>query len=192
MTRTRKGSASSLTPKGYCVKPLRCLSMVPTATCSVLGAAAWCWCSVLVLSARCCVRRGSTFIPADIRVTISCLPRGAVPLHTDAAGTAPPDAFGPFRVLHQIGAGTLGPVFRAYDAQQDRLVTVKQFKLDLLPERLHQLVAEFEGLIAAELTHPFIAAPISTGPDGSTVYLARDFVAADSLDVAVRDRVARP
>jgi Protein kinase domain/PEGA domain len=131
--------------------------------------------------------------PADIRVTISCLPRGAVPLHTDAAGTAPPDAFGPFRVLHQIGAGTLGPVFRAYDAQQDRLVTVKQFKLDLLPERLHQLVAEFEGLIAAELNHPFIAAPIATGTDGITVYLARDFVAADSLDVAVRDRrVARP
>src|SRR4029453_14185812 len=131
--------------------------------------------------------------PADIRVTISCLPRGAVPLHTDAAGTAPPDAFGPFRVLHQIGAGTLGPVFRAYDAQQDRLVTVKQFKLELRPERLHQLVGEFERVIAAELTHPFIAAPIATGTDGITVYLARDFVAADSLDVAVRDaRPARP
>jgi serine/threonine protein kinase len=130
---------------------------------------------------------------ADIRVTMSCLPRGAVSLHTDAAGTAPPDAFGPFRVLHQIGAGTLGPVFRAYDAQQDRLVTVKQFKLDLLPERLHQLVGEFERLIAAELAHPFIAAPIATGTDGITVYLARDFVAADSLDVAVRERrVARP
>jgi hypothetical protein len=70
---------------------------------------------------------------------------------------------------------------------------VKQFKLDLLPERLHQLVGEFERLIAAELNHPFIAAPIATGTDGITVYLARDFVAADSLDVALRDRrVTRP
>ena len=72
-------------------------------------------------------------------------------LHTDAAGAAPPDAFGPFRVLHQIGAGTLGPVFRAYDATRERLVAVKLFKLDLPPERGHQLVAEFERLIAAEL-----------------------------------------
>ena len=46
------------------------------------------------------------------------------------------DAFGPFRVLHQIGAGALGPVFRAYDPEQDRLVAVKLFRLDLSPERV--------------------------------------------------------
>ena len=71
-------------------------------------------------------------------------------LHTDAPGTAPPDAFGPFRVLHQIGAGTLGPVFRAYDPEQEKLVAVKWFRLDLPPERTHRLVAELEQLIAAD------------------------------------------
>src|SRR5512138_2192249 len=70
------------------------------------------------------------------------------PLHTEAAGTAAPDAFGPFRVLHQVGAGTLGPVFRAFDPEHDRLVAVKLFKLDLPPERVHQLIAAFEKLIA--------------------------------------------
>ncbi|MGE3509096.1 MAG: hypothetical protein AB7N65_09470, partial [Vicinamibacterales bacterium] len=49
-------------------------------------------------------------------------------LKNDAADAAPPDAFGPFRVLHQIGAGALGPVFRAYDPEQDRLVAVKLFQ----------------------------------------------------------------
>src|SRR5262245_53431823 len=39
----------------------------------------------------------------------------SIPLHSEAAGAAPLDAFGPFRVLHQIGAGARGPVFRAYD-----------------------------------------------------------------------------
>src|SRR5881396_3032176 len=112
---------------------------------------------------------------------------GAVLLHTDDAGTAAPEAFGPFRVLHQIGAGTLGPVFRTYDAARERLVAVKLFRLDLPPQRMHQLVDEFEWLIAAELAHPNLVAPIATGTDGIAVYLARDFVAADSLDVAVRD-----
>lgn len=99
----------------------------------------------------------------------------------------PPDAFGPFRVLHQIGAGALGPVFRAYDAQQERLVAVKLFRLDLTPERLPQLVAGFQRLIDAKLVHPAVAAPIATGLVGTSAYLAQDFVAADSLEIVIRE-----
>jgi serine/threonine-protein kinase len=78
-------------------------------------------------------------------------------------------------------------VFRAYDATRERLVAVKLFKLDLPPERSHQLVAELEGLIAAGLTHPAIATPLSTGISGVSAFLAQDYVAADSLDLAVRE-----
>jgi serine/threonine protein kinase len=127
------------------------------------------------------------FTKTDSRATIGPPSRGDVPLHTEAAGTAPPDAFGPFRVLHQVGAGTLGPVFRAYDADRARLVAVKVLRLDLPPERLHQLVAELERLIAAELAHPVVAAPIATGTDGLVIYLAQEYVPADSLDVVLRD-----
>src|SRR3979411_1540586 len=108
-------------------------------------------------------------------------------LHTEASGAAPPDAFGPFKVLHQIGAGTLGPVFRAYDSAGERLGAVTLFKLDLPPERGHQLVAEFERLIAADLTHPALAAPLATGISGVSAYLVQDYVAADSLDLAARE-----
>jgi eukaryotic-like serine/threonine-protein kinase len=114
-------------------------------------------------------------------------PRGVPALNTDAAGSAPPDAFGPFRVLHQIGAGVLGPVFRAYHQEQNRLVAIKLFKLDLPPERVHQLVADLETLIAIDLSHPAIAAPIATGIVDNTAFLALDFVAADSLDVVIRE-----
>lgn len=114
------------------------------------------------------------------------LPYRSPSLHTEAPGTPPPDAFGPFRVLHQIGAGTLGPVFRAYDAERERLVAVKVFTLDLPPDRAHRLVAELERLVAADLTHPSIAAPLATGITGVSAYLAQDYVAADSLDVALR------
>ena len=77
------------------------------------------------------------FTLANGRATIASPSTGAVPLHTEASGTAPPDAFGPFHVLDQVGAGALGPVFRASDFDRGRLVAVKVFQLDLAPERMH-------------------------------------------------------
>jgi serine/threonine protein kinase len=115
-----------------------------------------------------------------------------ISLHTEAAGSAPPDAFGPFRVLHQIGAGALGPVFRAYDPGQDKLVAVKLFRVDLPPDRVHELVADFERLIAADLTHSAIVAAIATGIVQVSPYLAQDFVAADSLDTVLREHGPAP
>lgn len=61
------------------------------------------------------------------------------------------------------------------------------------PERVHQLVAELEKLIDTDLAYPAIAAPIATGIIDASAYLALDFVAADSLDVVVRNSgPARP
>src|SRR6266699_6003088 len=105
-------------------------------------------------------------------------------LNTDATSAAPPDTLGPFRVLHQIGTGTLGPVFCAYDPQRDRVVSVKVFTLSLAPDRLRQLVAVFERLITADLGHPGIAAPVATGVAGGSAYLAHLFIEAESLDAA--------
>jgi serine/threonine-protein kinase len=89
--------------------------------------------------------------------------------------------------MHQIGAGTLGPVFRAYDAERERLVAVKLFKLDLPPERVHQLVTALEGLIVAELSHPMIAAPVAAGISEVSAYFAQELVTAESLDAALRE-----
>ena len=51
----------------------------------------------------------------------------------DPSAFAAPAQFGPFRVLHQIGVGALGPVFRTYEPERDRLVAVKAFRLDITP-----------------------------------------------------------
>ena len=66
-------------------------------------------------------------------------------------------------------------------------MAVKLFKLDLPPERGHQLLAEFERLIAANLTHPALAAPLAAGISDVSTFLVQDYVAADSLDLAVRE-----
>jgi len=81
-------------------------------------------------------------------------------------------------------------VFRAYDPEQEKLVAVKWFRLDLPPERTLRLVAELEQLIATDLTHPAIAAPRSTGIVNAAAYLAQEFVTGDSVDIVMREQGA--
>jgi hypothetical protein len=99
----------------------------------------------------------------------------------------PPEAFDPFRVLHQIGAGTLGPVFRAHEPDRDRLVAIKVFRLDLNPEQTGLLAQALQDLVKAGPIHPSIAAPIGAGVEGGSVYLAQEYAVGDSLDVVLRE-----
>lgn len=69
---------------------------------------------------------------------------------------------------------------------------MKVFRLDLPPERVHQLAAELDRLTGAALSHPSIVRPLACGIDGATAYLAYEYVAAESLDVVVRQHGAAP
>src|SRR4051812_29213826 len=104
----------------------------------------------------------------------------------DPAAFVPPPAFGPFRVLHQIGIGALGPVFHTYEPTRDRLVAVKVFRLDVPPEQAQSLADELARSTDAGLFHPSIVEPIAAGVEGTTAYRAEEYVAAESLDVAMR------
>ena len=104
----------------------------------------------------------------------------------DPAAFAPPPAFGPFRVLHQIGVGVLGPVFRTYEPTRDRLVAVKVFRLDITPEQSQELADELSRATDAGLFHPSIVEPIAAGVEGTVAYRAEEYVAGESMDVAIR------
>jgi serine/threonine protein kinase len=104
----------------------------------------------------------------------------------DPSAFSPPPAFGPFRVLHQIGVGALGPVFRTYEPTRDRLVAVKVFRLDIVPEQAQSLADELSRATEAGLFHPSIVEPIAAGVEGTLAYRAEEYVAAESLDVAMR------
>ena len=88
--------------------------------------------------------------------------------------------------MHQIGVGVLGPVYRTYDPAEDRLVAVKAFHLDLTPEQAASLVEALTEVVDAALSHPAIVAPIAAGIEDGVPYLAQEYVAAESLDVAMR------
>lgn len=88
--------------------------------------------------------------------------------------------------MHQIGVGVLGPVFRTYDPGSDRLVAVKAFHLDLTPESAERLAEALRRLVDAGLSHRAIVTPLAAGLEAGIPYLAQEYVAAESLDVAMR------
>ncbi|HET7216505.1 MAG TPA: protein kinase, partial [Vicinamibacterales bacterium] len=89
-------------------------------------------------------------------------------------------------MLHQIGVGALGPVFRTYEPTRDRLVAVKVFRLDLTPEQSSALADELARATQVGLFHPSIVEPLAAGLEGTVAYRAEEYVAAESLDVAMR------
>ena len=88
--------------------------------------------------------------------------------------------------MHQIGVGVLGPVFRTYDPEGDRLVAVKAFHLDLTPESAERLVEALRRFVDAGLSHRAVVTPLAAGLEAGIPYLAQEYVAAESLDVAMR------
>ncbi len=99
----------------------------------------------------------------------------------------PPAALGRFRVLHQIGAGTLGPVFRATDPGSDTIVAIKLLTINLFPQDAASVARDL-GQLAATL--PRLAAavtPIEAGLEHHVPFLATTLADGDSLDVALRE-----
>ena len=82
--------------------------------------------------------------------------------------------------------GVLGPVFRTYEPTRDRLVAVKVFRLDITPEQAQVLADELSRAPDASLFHPSIVEPIAAGIQGTVAYRAEEYVAAESLDIALR------
>ena len=88
--------------------------------------------------------------------------------------------------MHQIGVGVLGPVFRTYNPDDDRLVALKAFHLDITPEQASTLAAALNEIAQAGLSHPSLVTPVGAGLSNGVPYLALEYVAAESLDVAIR------
>ena len=121
------------------------------------------------------------------RATISCSQGASALPFDDASVVHPPSAFGTFRVLHQIGSGVLGPVFRSYDSQRERLAAIKAFKVDLLPEQLPEFAAALRALVNRPVDDAGIARAIDSGVEGVTPFLALEFVSGDPLDAILRE-----
>ena len=120
-----------------------------------------------------------------LRATITYL-GGVSPLTYDESASVPPAAFGPYRVLHQIGSGVSGPVFRAFDRDGDRLIAIKAFRLNLLPQDVVRLADALRGLASTPARDGVLVWPTDAGIEGATAFVAMPLVSGQSLDIRLR------
>lgn len=99
----------------------------------------------------------------------------------------PPAAFGRFRSLHQIGVGSLGPVFRGEDPRTGDAVAIKQLRLNLPPELANRVADELRALVARQPAHPGLIPLLDAGLQDAVPFLVTPLVAGESLDVALRE-----
>ena len=87
---------------------------------------------------------------------------------------------GHFELLHQVGVGAFGSVWKARDKELDRIVAVKIPRRDQLNSS--EADAFFrEACAAAQLRHPQIVGVHEVGREGDTIYIVSDFVDGANL-----------
>ena len=126
------------------------------------------------------------------RATISCSQGAAALPFDDLSGVSPPSAFSSYRVLHQIGSGVLGPVFRSHDATGEQLVAIKALKLDLVPEDAARLADALRSMGARGAGVPGLVTTIDCGTERGTAFLALEYLSGDALDVYLRQSAPLP
>jgi serine/threonine-protein kinase len=104
----------------------------------------------------------------------------------ESSSLSAPTAFGSYRVLHQIGSGVLGPVFRTHDPRADRLLAVKVFRLDLPPDGVARLADALRRLAATPVAHPSLVPLVDAGVEGTSAFLVMEYESGDTLDIALR------
>lgn len=71
-------------------------------------------------------------------------------------------------------------------------MAVKVFRLDVVPEVSARLAEALRRLAASPVDHPAIVPMVGAGLEGTTAFLACEYVAAETLDVSLRQMAPAP
>ena len=101
-----------------------------------------------------------------------------------------PEAVGKYRIVHRIGRGGMGLVFKAHDPSLDRLVAIKLVSADL--EISDEVRARFfrEAFACAQLSHPNIVTIYDMGEDDGRLYIVMEYLEGVELSHLIRRRDA--
>jgi len=113
-------------------------------------------------------------------------------LRTIAGELGAGDRLGVFRLEELLGAGGMGIVFRAVDAEGGRTVALKVLRDELSGDETFRRRFEHEARSAAEVRSPHLVAVLEAGEAGGRYYLASEFVQGRTLEERVRDDGALP
>ena len=96
--------------------------------------------------------------------------------------------YGRYQIEEELGRGSMGIVYSAYDPQIDRRVAIKVLREDKVTseEFLQRFLRESRSI--GRLTHPNILTVYDTGKDHNTIYIAMEFLEGKTLNEAIRER----
>jgi len=92
---------------------------------------------------------------------------------------------GHYRVLSRLGAGGMGEVYLAKDANLDRPVALKILPADVArdPDRMRRFVQE--ARLASALSHPNVAKVFEIGEAGGVSFLAMEYIEGQTLTARI-------
>lgn len=106
---------------------------------------------------------------------------------TDNATSRALQQIGRFQLLSRIGVGGFGTVWKAQDAELDRIVAIKIPRKGQLSAKEEELFFR-EARAAAQLRHPNIVPVHEVGRDGDTIFIVSDLIRGESLANWLREQ----
>jgi serine/threonine protein kinase len=94
--------------------------------------------------------------------------------------------YGRYRIVKELGKGTMGVVYEAHDPQIDRLVALKILRPDRMVSEAY--VGRFlkEARAIGRLSHPSIVNIYDVGEDHGTIYIAMEYLKGTPFNEVVR------
>ena len=96
--------------------------------------------------------------------------------------------YGRYEIENELGRGSLGIVYSAYDPQIGRRVAIKVLREDLITsEEFAQRFLQ-EAIAVGQLSHPNIITVYDAGQDGGKIYIVMEFLVGKPLNDVIRER----
>jgi tetratricopeptide (TPR) repeat protein/predicted Ser/Thr protein kinase len=105
-------------------------------------------------------------------------------------GIGTPQQLGRYVIERRLGAGGMGVVYTAFDAELSRQVAIKLVRTDQESEREQQRLRE-EARALAQLSHPNVVQVHEVGVHDGQLYLVMEYIEGQTLEVWSRDRSPR-
>jgi len=95
---------------------------------------------------------------------------------------------GRYRLDEEIGSGSMGVVYRAFDLKLEMEVAIKTVPPELAKNKNTVLLLRKEAQTALKITHPNIIRLYSFEDDGQEAYLVMEYVHGETLENIVREQ----
>ena len=96
--------------------------------------------------------------------------------------------YGRYQVEKELGRGSMGMVYQAYDPQIDRRVALKVLRPDLLTSEGFAQRFLKEARAIGRLSHPNIVVVHDVGSDQGTIYIAMEFLTGEPFHEVMRNK----